>query len=98
MSSHRLTNSITLREWTIALVALIMMAFVAGETYGAAPPAQKTFASPDDAVTALVQALKAHDRAAMLAILGNAGEWISSGDAVADRATSDRFVASYDAK
>src|SRR5439155_17058838 len=64
----------------------------------AAAPAQKTFASAEDAVAALVQAVKADDRAAMLAVLGNAGDWISSGDAVADRATADRFVVAYDAK
>ena len=54
--------------------------------------------SPEDAATALVQAVKAHDRAATLAVLGNVGDWISSGDKVADRATGERFVAAYDAK
>ena len=98
MSSHRLNIGLRAREWTIALVALIMLAFVATEARGAAPAAQKSFASPEDAVTALIQALKAHDRAATLAVIGNAGDWISSGDAVADRATTDRFVASYETK
>ena len=64
----------------------------------AAAAAQKTFATPDDAVSALVQAVKAHDRTAMLAALGNAGEWLSSGDAVADQAAAARFVADYDAE
>lgn len=86
------------REWVILLLALVVAAFVASGARAAAPSAQKSFASPDDAVTALVQALKAQDRAAMLAVLGDAGEWISSGDAVADRATRERFVAAYDAK
>ncbi len=31
-------------------------------------------------------------------MLGNAGDWISSGDAVADRAAGERFVATYEAK
>jgi hypothetical protein len=64
----------------------------------AAAVAQKTFASPEDAATALVQNLKAGDRAALLAVLGDAGEWISSGDAVADRATREHFVTAYETK
>ena len=86
------------REWVILLLALIVTALVASGVRAAAPSAQKSFASPEDAATALVQALKAHDRAALLAVLGDAGEWISSGDAVHDRATSDRFVADYETK
>jgi hypothetical protein len=82
----------------LLLLALILTAFVATGARAAAPAAQKSFASPEEAATALVQAVKAHDRAAILAVVGNAGEWISSGDAVADRATGDRFVAAYEAK
>jgi hypothetical protein len=59
---------------------------------------RKSFATPDDAASALVQAVKARDRNAMLAALGNAGEWLSSGDANADRAAAARFVADYDQK
>ena len=98
MKSYRLNIGMRAREWMIVLLALIVTAFVASGARAAAPPAQKSFASPEDAATALVQALKAHDRAATLAVLGDAGEWISSGDAVADRATSDRFLASYETK
>ncbi|HEV8503147.1 MAG TPA: DUF2950 domain-containing protein [Casimicrobiaceae bacterium] len=65
---------------------------------GAAAPAQKSFATPEDAVNALVQAAQAHDRSATLAVLGDAGEWISSGDAVADKAKVDGFLADYAAK
>jgi Protein of unknown function (DUF2950) len=46
-------------------------------------------------VNALVQAVKAHDRSATLAVLGDAGEWISSGDPTADRASVDRFLSDY---
>ena len=98
MKSYRLNIGMRAREWMIVLLALIVTAFVASGARAAAPPAQKSFASPEDAATALVQALKAHDRAATLAVLGDAGEWVSSGDAVADRATSDRFLASYETK
>ena len=83
------------RAWVSALfVATLLIATGAW----AATPAQKTFASPEDAASALVQAVKAHNRADVLAVLGNAAEWISSGDAVADRAVGDRFVAAYETK
>jgi hypothetical protein len=60
---------------------------------------QRNFASPEEATQALVQALKSHDRAATLALLGkDAASWISSGDAAADRAAVARFIAAYDAK
>lgn len=64
----------------------------------AATPSQKTFASPDDAAATLVQAVKARNRAETLAILGDVGDWISSGDEAADRAIAERFVRDYDAK
>jgi hypothetical protein len=97
MRRHRSSMGIRAPEWTMFVAALIAMAFFATEARGTAPSAQRAFASPEEAVTALVQALKGHDRAAALAILG-ADEWISSGDAVADRAARDRFVGSYETK
>lgn len=45
-----------------------------------------------------MQAVKAGDRTATLAVLGNAGDWISSGDATADRAAAERFVTAYETK
>jgi hypothetical protein len=86
-----------LRDWAHLALVLLMTVMVATGARAAAP-GDNTYASPEDAVNALVQALKAHDRAATLAVLGNVGEWISSGDKVADRATGDRFVAAYEAK
>ena len=62
----------------------------------AATPAQKTFASPQEAVDALIAATKAGDRAAALAILGpDAAGSVSSGDAVADKAARERFAEMY---
>jgi hypothetical protein len=97
MRAERWNGSVRAREWGWVLLALIVTVLFATAAR-AASPAQKTFASPEDAASALVQAVKAHDRAATLAVLGNAGEWLSSGDAVADNATRDRFVAAYEAK
>ena len=57
---------------------------------------QKTFASPEEAVAALVAGLKASDRNEVLAILGHdAANWIGSGDKVADRAIATQFVEDY---
>jgi hypothetical protein len=60
--------------------------------------AQEHFKTPDEAVAALVDAAKAQDKGAILAVLGKEGrEVISSGDAVADRAARRRFLAAYNA-
>jgi hypothetical protein len=66
------------------------------DAHAAAP--QRTFASPEDAASALVAAVKAQDRAATLAVLGDAADWISSGDKVADQADAAHFIAEYDAR
>ncbi len=95
MRFDRWNQGARVREWV--LLMLISTVLAATGAHAAATP-QKTFASPEDAASALVQALKAQDRAAVLATLGNADEWISSGDAVADNADRERFVAAYDAK
>jgi hypothetical protein len=86
----------TARERVRILAAFFFAAFAMCDA-GAATP-QKTFASPEDAASALVQAVKSRDRAATLVVLGNAGEWMSSGDATADRTAAERFAAAYDAK
>src|SRR6185369_2586227 len=87
----------TAREWACAFAGLLVVAFVATEACAAAG-SQHTFAAPGDAASALVQAIKSRDRTATVVVLGNAGEWMSSGDATADRAAAERFVAAYEAK
>jgi hypothetical protein len=59
---------------------------------------QKTFATPEDAVAALVSAVKSHDKNATMAVLGNAPGDLSSGDAVADREIAQQFVTAYEQK
>jgi DUF2950 family protein len=64
------------------LLALITLQVSAADT-----PAQKQFAKPEAAVGALLDALRAGDQAALLAILGPGSEdVVSSGDPIADRA------------
>lgn len=92
----RMCDRAGMRAWGFLAAMIGAMLFATGAL--AAAPAQKTFASPEEAASALVQAVKAHDRTAVLAVLGNAAEWIGSGDKVADRAAGDRFVAAFEAK
>jgi Protein of unknown function (DUF2950) len=76
-------------------VALAIMLVLQCATFAA--PAQKTFASLDEAVNALVAALRAADRKALVEILGPQGNpLVWSGDDVADRAAFQRFTAEYD--
>jgi hypothetical protein len=84
----------TLRRVLLALFASL---FIGAGAFAA--DTQRSFASPEEATQALVNAVKAHDRAATLAVLGqDAASWISSGDATADQAAVARFIEAYDAK
>jgi len=61
--------------------------------------AQEVFKSPDDAVSALMDAAKSGDKKAALTVFGPDGEEIvSSGDPVNDAYQRNRFVSAYDAK
>lgn len=60
---------------------------------------QASFSTPEEAVTALIAALKKNDNAALAALLGPGSEdVISSGDEVADANAHKQFVADYEAK
>ena len=72
----------------IALVALASLHAPAAE-----PSAQTKFARPEDAMRALVAAVRADDKAKLTAILGaDSEEMISSGDPIDDRAQGRRFA------
>ena len=86
-------------EWLILIAVLLALIFFSTSLAAAETSnTQKTFASPDEAVTALVAAVKADDIRSLRQVLGHAGGTLSSGDAVADRAAAQAFVAEYDAK
>jgi len=92
-----LNNLWRVRKWTWWLVMVLVAAMIATGARAAAPP-QKSFLTPDDAVSALVKAARTYDRNAILSVLGNAGDWISSGDPTADRTTVARFLSQYEEK
>ena len=85
---------------TIAVAVAALLPLVACNAPKApAPPSEvapKTFATPDDAGTALVAATKAGDRAALLAIFGSdSADLIFSGDAAEDKRTGENFTNAY---
>jgi hypothetical protein len=87
------------RMSTVRYALLALLASLAIGSGVSAAGTQRNFASPEEATQALVQAVKAHDRAGVLAVLGqDAASWISSGDTAADQAAIARFVDAYDAR
>jgi len=74
---------------------LFMFLFLACQS-GDQNSTQETFASAEDAVVAMVDALKADNEDKLIAIFGpEAREAMSSGDAVADQLGIDLFIAAY---
>jgi hypothetical protein len=60
---------------------------------------QKTFASPEEAVKALVDAAKSGNQEELMVIFGTAGrEVLSSGDTVDDKAVKEQFLKAYETK
>lgn len=84
-----------LRTWA---VAAFMMLLILAKPAAASTPAtdQKTFASPQEAIQALTEAIKSDDQAALTAIFGpDAEDLISSGDPVADGRGRERFLHAF---
>jgi hypothetical protein len=81
------------------IVAALIMAAGLYQTTLAAETNQKTFKSPEEAVKALIDAIKANDTKELLLILGPEGkDIISSGDEVADKETRGHVAQKYDQK
>src|SRR5262245_4042450 len=83
----------------VALLALIISLASCSkpEKAAAAKEEQKTFASPQDAGTALVEAARGGDKRAILEIFGPDGkEVLFSGDDVKDRDALKNFVVAYE--
>ena len=77
------------------IVLAVLFLWASGAS--AAPATPTRFPSPEAALAALVQAVRAGDAAALLRVLGpDARALIASGDEVADRRSRERFVHAYD--
>lgn len=83
-----------------ALACAMATALCAPDSSAATAKAQpKTFASPEEAVKALVDGMKTGDKAALSALFGpDSGTLISSGDDVRDKAERERFLKNYEEK
>ena len=90
----------TIQSLAVALiVALAPHGTLAQNVPAATAAVQKSFASPEAAAKALADAVRAEDVQALLAVVGPASkDWLFTGDAVADRADWNKFLASYDRK
>lgn len=96
---NRIRRDFLLKQCGAIFVTAVWIALVMPGSSAAETVVQKTFASPEEAVEALVGALKAGDTKALSAIFGPGSEdVVSSGDPVADKAGRDRFVNEYEEK
>ena len=92
-------NGFLIAATGFAFLALLTGCSSSSSSSSSSSAGQETFASPQAATDALVAAVRAHDKAQLEKIFGPDGsEIISSGDAVADRAEGERFLAAYDAQ
>lgn len=81
---------------TRLLIAALFLFFSAAAAW-AVETEQKVFAAPEEAVQALVAALRQDDLQAMTAVLGpGSRELLSSGDEVADRRGREKFLQAYE--
>ncbi len=96
-SSHRHARLTRTRRLALAVVAMLLIGAAGSQEGVVASAKAKTFASPEEAVKALVAAAKAGDTKGLAAILGpESRPLISSGDRVADTLARERFVHAYE--
>ncbi len=80
----------------IARLLLIALVIPVASCHKSEKPSIRTFANPDDAGNALIEAVKASDQNTLLAIFGpDSKDLISSGDPVQDKNTGAVFVNWY---
>jgi hypothetical protein len=101
MRSQRLRNPGSLEEGKMpARIRALAACLAAGLLIAALPAAsaQKHFATPEAAVDALIAALKAHDKTALLDLIGSdQTDLVDSGDPVADKLAVEGFLERYQA-
>jgi hypothetical protein len=87
------------KNWPCSILMAHLWLAAAYAAPATAPEPQRSFASAEDAVTAIVTALRDGNEADLRAVLGpEADHVIDSGDRYADRELHQRFVALYDQK
>jgi hypothetical protein len=83
-----LTGPVALTTFALLLAAPVTLSF-------ARPSSQTTFASPEDASRALLDAVQKRDERAVTKILGTGGEIVASGDKLQDSLERERFAQKY---
>jgi len=87
----------SMRRFSFVVMAAVMMLAGFHQSAFAADANQKSFKSPEEAVKALVGAVKGNDTKELLMIFGPEGkELISSGDKVADETGREHFIKAYE--
>lgn len=87
--------------WHAVLMVIVAIMMVCANLTHAkvADIKQKSYASPEEAVKALIDAVKANNNQELLAIFGPEGkDIISSGDEVADKNAREKFLSDYEEK
>src|SRR5262245_21558987 len=81
------------------MLSCVSFALAPDVVRGAAQSQQRTFATPEAGVAALIDAVRKRDRAAVETVLGpGSRELLDSGDPVADAAARNEFLMAYDMK
>jgi hypothetical protein len=97
MKIHSRWLTVALSAVLTATISFSLMAQSVGNKATTSP--QQLFASPDEAVNGLVEAIRAGDAKSLLKVIGpDARAWLFTGDAVADKADMHRFLARYEEK
>ncbi len=94
MRRNHLNSHLGLRHWAAGM--LLAAGFASATSMMAQQPGQKTFATPEDACSALLAAAQSNDARALLGLFGPRGKPIAaSGDPVEDAARHEAFVRRY---
>jgi len=97
MFNAKNTDRKSLWRTVLMAIAAIMMVCTTFTHANAADIKQKSYASPEEAVKALINAIKANNNQELLAIFGPEGkDIISSGDEVADKNAREKFLSDYE--
>jgi hypothetical protein len=96
--NHTIKESWLKRWWAILMTAVFFSLVMPGLSL-AETVKQRTFASPEEAVKAMVEALKSNDLKALEAIFGpGSQDLLISGDPVADQSGREQFLKLYGEK
>jgi len=99
LQDNKVTKKFWLKQCGTLLIAAAFIALVISGPLLAETGEQRTFASPEDAVVVLMDALKSDEEKTLSAIFGPESEDIlSSGDPVADKAGYERFIRRFEQK